>query len=77
MNLSPPGKQKLVVPKCDLKITVRVGNDSIAAVPRLETVWIEASRGRMILTFRAAAPCDKRALQVAGACIRLKRCVLS
>ncbi|MGK3992642.1 DUF2169 family type VI secretion system accessory protein [Sorangium sp. So ce1024] len=63
-NASPSGVLRFRLPRCQLDVEVRIGRRSERPLPRLETIIIEPSDCLVGMLWRAAIPCDKRALQV-------------
>ena len=64
LNASPRGPFRLKVPFCQVRTTLRVVG-KVETIPlNLETVLLEPSAANLCLTWRAAFPCDKKALKI-------------
>lgn len=76
LNLSPRGRLQFPLPRCTFDLTVRLDGHNEQPVPNLETVLFEPDDERMTMLWRAAVPCDKKALKVEKVDIRLGELVL-
>jgi hypothetical protein len=72
LNLSPQGREQLSIPRCDIEVTLTVAGEEKKPLLQLETVLLEATIGRMCMSWRGAVPCDKQPLNVEKATIQLK-----
>jgi hypothetical protein len=63
-NMSETGVLAIEMPTVDLAIEVVVAGAVVTPKPALETVLIEPNDAKLFMTFRAKAPCDKKALEV-------------
>ncbi|MEN6320470.1 MAG: DUF2169 domain-containing protein [Syntrophaceae bacterium] len=64
INMSPNHKQQFSLPICDLNIAVSIDGKIERPKVNLETVLLEPTNDKCCLTWRAAVPCDKKALKV-------------
>ncbi len=58
------GPLAFAVPQMRLAVVVTVAGAAEEPPVNLETIWIEPDANRLCLTWRAAQPCDRKALQV-------------
>ncbi len=63
-NLSPRGTLRFPLPRCAFDLAIRVGGQNESPTLNLETVLFEPDDDRMTMLWRAAFPCDKKALKV-------------
>lgn len=75
-NMSPRGKQQFILPVCDLNIVVTMGGGKNMPKANLETVLLEPTDERLCLVWRAAVPCDKKALKVSQIDVELNKLTL-
>jgi hypothetical protein len=61
---TPSGVLRFTLPEARIQVTYVVDRTSQVHQAVLDTVLIEPDRGRLILVWRAALPCDKRVLRV-------------
>ncbi len=76
VNMSPKGKQNFVLPVCDLKISVFIGDEEHTPTANLETVLLEPTDEKLCMMYRAAVPCDKKTLKVSRVDVELKTLTL-
>lgn len=67
---------RLVLPRCELRVAVRVAGRQVEPSPRLETVLFEPDEHRFTLTWRAEHVCDKEVLRVDQVLVELLRAEL-
>jgi len=72
-NMSPKGKQQFVLPVCDLEINVTMAGQKHSPQANLETVLLEPTDERLCMVWRAALPCDKKALKVSQIGVTLNK----
>jgi hypothetical protein len=58
------GPIRFDVPRCDLKIRVKIARREESPPLRLETILIEPDENRMTSSWRAELPCDREALKI-------------
>jgi hypothetical protein len=63
-GVSVRGDLLFAVPRCALRVSARVAGRVQRGTVQLETVLVESEMDRFVLTWRAAIPCDKRALKI-------------
>lgn len=63
-NGSAAGPLRFALPRCRMEVTVKVAGTPVTPPVCLETVLLEPDESRLCLTWRAAVPCDKKALKV-------------
>ena len=63
-NLSSRGPVQFQLPKCRFAITVQIGGRKEALASNCETILFEPDENRVSMVWRAAYPCDKKALKV-------------
>ncbi len=63
-NLSPHGTLRFPLPSCVFDLAIQVGGQKENPPLNLETVLFEPDDDRMTMLWRAALPCDKKALKV-------------
>jgi hypothetical protein len=61
---SAHGDMDFFIPQCLFKNKVKIANSVKEPLLNLETVLVEPDEQRISLTWRAALPCDKKALKV-------------
>jgi hypothetical protein len=71
-GFSPRGPIAFSLPRCELSVRVQLRDRTVDVEPRLETVALRLSDDRMSLSYRAAIPCDKRALQIDDVIVSLR-----
>ncbi|HLL55492.1 MAG TPA: DUF2169 domain-containing protein [Myxococcaceae bacterium] len=71
LNSSPEGAVRFALPTCAISVTLAIAGEEHEPRPQLETVQLEPGNKRLCLLWRAAVPCDKRALKVESARIQL------
>lgn len=64
LNLSPRGRLQFDLPRCAFAVTVRLDGADEKPEIHLETVLLEPDDDRLTMLWRAAVPCDKKALKV-------------
>lgn len=64
VGVSPDGPIVLSIPDARLSLEVVVAGATERPTPNLETLLIEPDENRASLTWRAAVPCDRKALKV-------------
>ncbi len=64
LNASPNGRLSFALPAYAIEAQVSLGNSVEKPAMRLDTVLVEPDDKRVILVWRGALPCDKKALQV-------------
>jgi hypothetical protein len=64
VGMHPDGPLELTLPPWDLRCQARIAGGVEAPPFRMETVTIEPEANRLGFIFRAAVPCDKKALRV-------------
>ncbi|MBI5017325.1 MAG: DUF2169 domain-containing protein [Deltaproteobacteria bacterium] len=64
LNASPAGTLRFTLPRGGLRMRVTIAGDVQEPPVHLETVLLEPDEARLCLTWRAAVPCDKKALKV-------------
>lgn len=64
INVSPAGPIRFALPRCELQASVNMATATQEPPLRMESVLIEPDQGRLCLLWRAALPCDKRALKI-------------
>ncbi len=64
VNMSPRGRQSFVIPRCDVRMTVTIGEEDIEPPAYLETVLLEPTEESFCLVWRAAMPCDRNAFRM-------------
>ncbi len=63
-NMSPRGEQRFKLPVCAFRLEITIAGKKETPPLTLETVLIEPTDERLCLSWRASAPCDKKALKV-------------
>ncbi len=76
IHLSPRGRLSFRLPRCGLDIAVRLDGASERPSCHLETVLVEPDDERLSMLWRAALPCDKKALRLQRVEIKLREMVL-
>jgi len=76
-NLSRFGTLRFPLPRCSFDVTVRVDGQEENPLINLETVLFEPDDDRLTMLWRAAMPCDKRALKVEKVRVGLEELVLN
>lgn len=71
-NISPDSPLKFKLPVCDMEAAVRIAGKAENPLLNLETVLIEPNERRLLMLWRAAVQCDKKALKVEQVDINLK-----
>jgi len=64
LNACAEGPLRFTLPRCRLEVVARVAGSPVSPPVHLETVLLEPDENRLCLTWRAAIPCDKKALWV-------------
>ena len=64
INLSRRGRLEFRLPRCELRIDVKIGGGTETLPVHCETVLFEPDEERMSMVWRAAYVCGKRALEV-------------
>lgn len=77
VGASAKGRLRFRLPVCDLEAAVTVAGRTEEPPLYLETVLIEPDEERLCMTWRAALPCDKKALKVEEVEVGLQRLDLS
>ena len=75
-NMSPKRKQRFSLPICDLNIAVSIDGKIERPKVNLETVLLEPTDDKCCLSWRAAMPCDKKALKVSQINVELNELTL-
>ena len=76
-HMSERGPLHFHLPVCEMALQVRVAGKTQTPPLNLETVLLEPNLHRFSLTWRAALPCDKKALKVEQVDVALSRWFLS
>ena len=71
--MHPGGTIKFTVPNVKLSTDVIVSGDSIKPQHNLETLIIEPNEMKLSMVWRAAIPCDKKALKISEININLAK----
>ncbi len=71
LNASRHGPLQFSLPACALQAAVNIAGSVETPPLNLETVLVEPDRPRLCLTWRAAQPCDKKALKIEEVAIAL------
>jgi hypothetical protein len=74
-HLSPHGRLSFVLPRCRFDLAVRLGSATQQPAFNLETVLFEPDDERFSMLWRAAVPCDKKALEVEKVSLKLRELV--
>lgn len=72
LNADPGGPLRFSLPRWRIRVRIRIAGSTAEPPARLETVLLEPDEGRLCLTWRAAAPCDKKALRVEEVAVGLE-----
>jgi hypothetical protein len=64
VGVHPEGDLKLTLPSWKLRCLVQIAGSAEVPPFRMETVMIEPDINRLSFVFRAAVPCDKKALRI-------------
>lgn len=64
IGASPGGVERFNLPVCRLAVAVLIAGQAHKPSLQLETVLLEPGEGRFSMLWRAAVPCDKKALKV-------------
>ena len=72
-HMHPNGMLKFNVPVVNLSTEVVISEESVHPEFNLETVIIEPNQLRLSIVWRAAVPCDKKALKISDVNIRRSR----
>lgn len=75
-NMSPRGKHEFVLPVCDLNFVIIIGAGKKTPQAYLETILLMPTEERLCLIWRAAMPCDKKALKVSRIDVGLNKLTL-
>jgi len=73
INASQSGPLRFRLPTAAIRIGVKIAGTTEGLLPDLETVVIEPDEDRLLLTWRASLPCDKKILKVETVRIELTR----
>lgn len=63
-GVTPDGLVQFTLPRRRVRVDYRLEHGVEARFARLETVLFEPDAGRFVMVWRAALPCDKRALKI-------------
>ena len=70
-GLTPSGTLRFPLPVVQVQAAYRIHQHTTARPAALDTVIIEPDAGRLVMVWRAALPCDKKALKVREVEVRL------
>jgi hypothetical protein len=71
--VTPDGVLRFAVPRARVEVAFVVDGTPQARPANLDTVLIEPDAGRVLLTWRAAFACDKKALRVGEIRVAVER----
>jgi hypothetical protein len=72
-GMHPDGEMKFNLPVVNIHSSVNIGNEEHSTKLNLETVLLEPNQIRLSMVWRAAYPCDKKALKIKKVKVALKR----
>ncbi len=73
INACHRGPLRFRLPTASLRVDVKIAGTTEELSPALETVLIEPDEDRLLMTWRASLPCDKKTLKVETVRIELSR----
>ena len=71
VNLSPRGKLRFQLPKCELAVAVQIAGEESVVQMNMETLLLEPEKDLFCMAWRGSIACDKKTLKVEKAVFEL------